>query len=423
MHRLIAVAAVLVLLPCSPAVLAENEPVVEWLGFAAVRAGWVEGQPGWIEGGFGRLAAGGDAPGDRELWVRGETQLGLRFEPSVSWRGKLHAVARASTADNQGDAVGLTEAWARYQRAVGHRGELALTGGLFFFPTSQENIDPLWASPYTLTYSAINSWFAEEFRPLGLDAEWQSYTGQGDIWSLGATVFGGNDTMGTLLAWRGWAMHDRLGGFDEKLPLPPVFSLEDGRYFGAQRHFSTTAFGSDLDGRPGWAARARFDRGQAFSGQVAWVDNRGDRRLHGDEWAWATRFAHAGGHWQVSDSVELMGEFTHGNTRIRFPGSPWVDADFRAAYLMASVATTTGRWSLRHDRFHVDDRLANPAWGLFNDRGRALTLAWIRDIADRSRFGVELLWLESDRSVAAQSGFPADTDGLSLLAEWRIKFH
>jgi hypothetical protein len=422
MYRSTALGAALMLLPFSLPAPAENDPRLEWLGFAGVRGGWVEGQPGWIEGGFGRLAAGGDAPGDSDLWVRAETQVGLRFEPSVSWQAKVHAVARASTASEAGDAVGLTEAWARYRRAIGHQGELALTGGLFFLPTSQENVDPLWASPYTLTYSAINSWFAEEFRPVGLDAEWQSFTEQGEIWSLGATVFGGNDTMGTLLAWRGWSLHDRLSGFDEKLPLPPVFSLEEGRYFGAQRHFSTTAFGSDLDDRPGWAARVRHDRGQTFSGQVAWVDNRGDRRLHGDEWAWATSFMHAGGHWQMAESVELMGELTRGNTRIRFPGSPWVNADFRAAYLMASIDSPTGRWSVRHDRFHVDDRLENPAWGIFNDRGRAFTAAWMRDIGARGRIGIELLWLESDRTVAAQSGFPDDTDGLTLLAEWRTRF-
>ena len=422
MYRIKQFATVIALLSFASAAVAENDSAIELLGFAGVRGGWVEGQPGWIEGGFGRLAAGGEAPGDSDLWIRGETQLGLRFEPSVNWQAKVHAVARTSNAGNEGDAAGLTEAWARYRRAVGHQGELALTGGLFFFPSSQENIDPLWASPYTLTYSAINSWFAEEFRPLGLDAEWQSFTEQGDIWSLGATVFGGNDTMGTLVTWRGWAMHDRLSGFNEKLPLPPVFSLDEGGSFQAQRRFSTTGFGSDLDSRPGWAARARYDRGQTFSGQVAWIDNRGDRMLHGDEWAWETRFMHAGGHWQMTETAELMGEFTHGNTRIRFPGVPWVDADFRAAYLMASIDTNAGRWSLRHDRFHVDDQLENAGWGIFNDRGRALTFAWLHDIGRQSRIGIELLMLESDRTVATQSGFPADTDGLSLLAEWRTNF-
>jgi hypothetical protein len=305
---------------------------------------------------------------------------------------------------------------------VGGRNELLLTGGLFFFPSSQENIDPLWASPYTLTYSAINSWFAEEFRPLGLDAEWQTFTEAGNIWSLGATAFGGNDTLGTLITWRGWAMHDRLSGYNEVLPLPPVFSLDDGGVFQAQRRFATTGFGSDLDDRPGWAVRTRFDHGQAFTGQVAWIDNRGDRLLHGNEWAWNTRLLHAGGHWQVSESLELMGEWTHGNTRIRFPGAPWVDADFRAAYLMASIDTRGGRWSLRHDRFHVDDQIENAAWGIFNDRGRAITLAWMHDLGRSSRLGIELLIQESNRTVAAQSGFPVDTDGTTLLAEWRTWF-
>ena len=422
MYRVATVLAALMLLPVSLPLLADGDDTVELTGFAALRGGWVEGHPGWIEGGFGRLAAGGDGPGDSDLWARGEAQLGLRFNPSISLQGKVHAVSRASTADNEGDAFGLTEAWMRYRRAIGHRGELSLTGGLFFFPSSQENIDPLWASPYTLTYSTINSWFAEEFRPLGVDAEWQTFTPAGNIWSVGATVFGGNDTMGTLIAWRGWAMHDRLSGFNEVLPLPPVFSLDEGSVFEAQRRFGTTGFGSDLDGDPGWALRTRYDHGSSFSGQFALVDNQGDRMLHGKEWAWATSFMHAGGHWQITETAELMAEYTSGDTKIRFPGAPWVYVHFQAAYLMASIDTNAGRWSLRYDRFEVDDKVANPNWGLFDDRGNAVTFAWIRDISASSRVGIELLLLDSDRPVAAQSGFSPDTDGLSLLMEWRMRF-
>lgn len=400
----------------------ETDDSLELIGFAGIRGGWVEGQPGWLENGFGRLWAGGDAPGDSDFHGRGEAQLGLRWRPSLSWETKLHAVGRVEGSGFEGDNLGLTEAWARYRRAIGHQGELAVTGGLFFYPSSQENIDPLWGSPYTLTYSAINSWFAEEFRPLGLDAEWQSFTEQGDIWSLGATVFGGNDTMGTLIAWRGWAMHDRLSGFDETLPLPPVFSLAPGGSFDQQYPGGTTAFGSDLDSRPGWAVRARYDRAQRFSGQLAWVDNRGDRDWHGNEGAWHTRFLIAGGHWQVNEDFELMGEWTHGTTTLGWPGMPWVDADFRATYVMGSWMSPLGRWSVRHDRFHVDDRVWNPMWGIWDDRGRAWTLAWITEIGDHSRLGVEFVTLDSDRTVAAQSGFPADTDGRTLTVEWRVVF-
>ena len=38
-----------------------------------------------------------------------------------------------------------------------------------FLPTSRENVDPLWQSPYTLTLSSLNTWIGEEVRLAGLD--------------------------------------------------------------------------------------------------------------------------------------------------------------------------------------------------------------------------------------------------------------
>jgi len=404
-----------------PAFAQDENP--DWYGFVGVRGGLVEGQAGWPEGGFGRLYGGADGVDDTDPWGRLEAQLGLDWTAGTSWRGRLHGLARAEDSDVPGPAVGLTEAWVGYQRAVGNQSELMARGGLMFYPSSQENIDPLWGSPYTLTYSAINSWFAEEFRPIGLDVEWRRFLESGQEWSAAATVFAGNDTLGTLLAWRGWAMHDRLSVVGERLALPPVFSLEaDGSFGQNQRLFRTTAFGEDLDDRPGLAFRVRTDKPGRFNAQLAWIDNRGDRALHGQEYAWHTRFWLAGGFFRVTESLEMMVELTRGRTTMNFPGMPWVDADFQAAYWLGSIDTAIGRWSLRHDRFTVSDQLRNLGWGVFDDRGQAWTLAWIHRLGERSRFGAELLWLDSRRTVAAQSGFPADTSGASLTLEWRYLF-
>lgn len=391
-------------------------------GFLALRGGWVEGPSAWIEGGFGRFQVGAEGPGNSTGWARGEGQLGIQWEHGASWTGHLHLMGRAEDSDARGRQLGFTEAWVQHQTAVGQRSELFTRAGLFFYPSSMENSDPLWGSPYTLSYSAINSWIGEEFRPLGIDLRWRHFARSDHIYSVAATVFGGNDTMGTLLAWRGWTLHDRLSVFDEPLPLPPVFSLEPDEVFGAQRPFTSTAFGSDLDGRPGWALRARISKARDYQAQLAWVDNRGDRGLHGDEYAWHTRFWLAGASWQASPQIELLGELTSGTTTMNYPGMPWVDADFDAAYLMASTQTGHGRWSLRYDRFRLEDRLQVADWGLFDDSGYAWTLAWIHSLSDRSRLAAELVWLSADRPVAAQSGFAKDASGSMLSLEWRWRF-
>lgn len=396
---------------------------LEWEGFIAARAGVADGPVGWPEGGFGRLYAGGDTDKDFQGFSRFESQLGLNWQPGGSWSGHLHAIARAEDSDVPGPGLGLTEAWIGYQRAVGSNSELRARAGLFFFPSSQENIDSLWGSPYTLTFSAINSWFAEEFRPLGLDLEQRFFSPSGSVYKLGASIFGGNDQLGTLVAWRGWSMHDRLSLVDESLALPRVFSLEADGVFGQfQRPFRTTAFGRDLDGRPGYSLRASFDHDGRISAQLAWVDNRGDRDLHGDEYAWRTGFWHLGGFWGVTERLELIFEATRGNTRMNFPGAPWVDVDFHATYLMASYPTDYGRWSIRHDRFGGSDRIGNLAWGVFDDRGQAWTLAWIRQFGERHRLAAEVLWLDSRRPVALTSTGALDTSGRAISLEWRWLF-
>jgi len=408
------------LAPCSTS--AQTDPF-DWEGFLGVRAGVGEGPVGWPEGGFGRLYAGGDSDADFQGFARLESQIGLNWQSGGSWSGRVHAAARYEDSEVPGPGLGVTEAWLGYQQAVGSSSELRARAGLFFFPSSQENIDPLWGSPYTLNFSAINSWFAEEFRPIGLDLEQSFFTPADSIWRLGATIFGGNDQLGTLIAWRGWAMHDRLSLVDESLALPPVFSLSPDGVFGQfQRPFRTTAFGRDLDGRPGYALRAGFDFKGKASAQLAWVDNRGDRNLHKDEYAWRTGFWLLNGFWSVSERLEVILEATRGNTRMNFPGSPWVDVDFHAAYLMVSRATDHGRWSIRHDRFGVADRIDNPAWGVFDDRGKAWTLAYIRQVDERHRLAAELLWLASQRPVALVSGGPLDTSGGTLTLEWRWLF-
>ncbi|MEN1727552.1 MAG: hypothetical protein AAGJ52_03840 [Pseudomonadota bacterium] len=406
---------------CLP--LMAQSGTVEWEGFIGARAGVADGPTGWPEGGFGRLYAGGDSSEDFDPFGRLEGQVAMNWQSDGSWSGRIHAIARAEDSDVPGPGLGVTEAWLGYQRAGASSSEFRARAGLFFYPSSQENIDPLWGSPYTLTYSALNSWIAEEFRPIGLDLEQRFFGESGFEWQLGATIFGGNDQLGTLVAWRGWSMHDRLSLLEEDLSLPPNFPLEpDGSFGRFQRPFETTSFGDDLDSRPGYALRAGFDNDGRIAAQLSFVDNRGDRELHGDEYAWRTEFWLLGGFWAINEQWELIFEGTRGKTKMNFPGSPWVDVDFHAAYLMASVVTDQGRWSLRHDRFGAADRIGRASWGIYDDGGQAWTLAWVQTLAERHRVGAELLWLDSTRPVSLQSGGALDTGGSTVTVEWRWLF-
>src|SRR5918993_1018028 len=122
------------------------------------------------------------------------------------------------------EGSGLIEAYADGRLIFG-LDEVQLRAGQFFLPTSRENKDALWASPYAISFSALNTWVAQEVRPIGLDLEWRHTLERGHILTTALTAFRGNDSMGALLGWRGWTVGNRISSYDELLPLPQLSSL------------------------------------------------------------------------------------------------------------------------------------------------------------------------------------------------------
>jgi hypothetical protein len=191
--------------------------------------------------------------------IRDQADLGVDWTPAQWLTIHAHGVARKHG--------GVAEAYADLRG-----GEFRLRAGQFFLPTSRENTDRLWSSPYTISFSALNTWIGEEVRPIGAELQWQHLTSNAVVTFAGG-AFRGNDTMGTLLGWRGWAMGNRVAVYDEVLPLPPL------PRFPKQRR-GTVPIGRDLDGRTGYTARARVSLPERATIQFARIDNRGDRELY-----------------------------------------------------------------------------------------------------------------------------------------------
>ena len=93
--------------------------------------------------------------------------------------------------------------------------------GLMWPPVSLEHEGADWHVRDSITPSAINSWIGEEVRPsrCGSDARRQPRR-----LTLRATaaLIAANDTAGTLLTFRGWALHDRTTLAFSRQPLPPL---------------------------------------------------------------------------------------------------------------------------------------------------------------------------------------------------------
>jgi hypothetical protein len=372
-------------------------------GYVAARGVNATGPESWLERGWGRLEAGGD--GDAFF---GTAQLGFDWTPNEHFNLHVSGVGRH---DALGTDAGVVEAYVDGRASFG-LDELQVRAGQFFLPTSRENKDELWTSPYTVSFSALNSWIGEEVRPVGVDLQYRHVTSRGHSLTGGATAFQGNDSMGALLAWRGWAIGNRLSTYGEVLPLPPLSSLDTS--FPLQRKDGTKPFGSDLDGRPGYSARVRYGVPERANVLYTYVDNRGDRELHRGEYAWATKFHLLGAELGNPDRLVVAGEYMRGSTTMG-RGPAFVDADFFAAYLLVSGKTGRHRLTGRYELFNTEEQDFSPA-ELNEENGRAWTLTWMFDVAAAVRLAAELTQVIGDRIDTP------DPDARSVTLEARYRF-
>ena len=328
-------------------------------------------------------------------------QLGIEWRPSQHFDIHVSGIARE-------DDPGLIEAYADARLILG-LDEVQLRAGQVFLPTSRENKDELWASPYTINFSALNTRIAEEFRPIGVDIEWRHVLQRGHIVTTALTGFRGNDSMGALLGWRGWSVGNRLSAYDEVLPLPPL-----SPFFASQRDDGTKPFGQDLDGKTGYAARVRWSVPQRGNVQYAYVDNRGDRELHRGEYAWETSFHILGAEIGNPDDLVVAAEYMRGSTGMGFEPA-FVQGDFYAAYALVSAKRARNRWTARFDLFGVDEKdfsLGGPN----DESGQSWTLAWLFDVTPKVRAGAEFT------QVTGNNFAGEDANGRSVTVELRYTF-
>lgn len=403
--------------------LTASGQVLEWTGFVSSVASAGEGVRPALRGGFGRQLSGGDQTHETAASALDlEARLALRW--SFHENGSLfaHGLAREGAGAASGRRLGLVEAGLDYAWVLADESRLRLRLGQFFYPGSRENIESLWVSPYNIDFSLLNSWVGEEFRPVGADLGYRLNLASGARLEFAATGFCCNDTAGALLAWRGFARHHRLSVYGEDLPTAPLFSLAaDGPAFTRQRAFATEPFGADLDHRLGLAVRSRY-QSEVLTAQLSWIDNRGDRRLHGDQYAWDTRWLQLGWSYEGVDRWIFAGEWQHGKVDMGLRPDPIVDFDFDVFYLLAAFSFDAAwQGSLRLDAFDIDERdfsiaenNAEHGWGL------SANLAWRPD--EHQRWMLEYSWLDSFRPGAPVEGFPASQRARALLLEWRWSF-
>ena len=353
----------------------------------------------FMQGGFGTVRFGSDDSGLR----LGRARFAVTQSLGQLWSAHLDA----SAFDDQGaSALGVTEAYVLFRPYpfAGYR--FRLKAGGFYPPLSLENRAAGWESPYTLSYSAINSWLAVEVRTIGLEGqlEWLG-TRNGHAFDLGLTggVFGWNDRAGVVIANNGFVITDRQTALFGRVGQPGVPALNGAEPF------------MEIDHRAGAYAglEARYlDRAVL---RVLRYDNRADPTAvdtAAHVIAWETRLTAAGLRLEADHGWSAIVQWLAGVTTIA-PQSMTLNWPFQAQFALLSKRFGRGTLSARYDRFAVQTN----APGLYGVQdGHAWTAAYLFDADAHWRFALECIRVVSSSVNRAEQGGPP----LATETQWQL---
>lgn len=359
----------------------------------------------WTSGGLGKVEHRG---------VQADADAVVAWRPDLAPRLSSH-IAFALQSSVRG-VVGLDEAYLRLRRDPEAAVGLTARAGLFFPPASLEHDGAEWTTHHTLTASAIGSWIAEEVKVLGAEATVHTALA-GKPASLTFAAFGANDTAGTLLTFRGWALHDLRATAGQTLPLPPVTPA----FF---QQAPRTRPVIELDGRIGAYAKAEVAMSDALSLSAMVYSNQGDLvALRNGQYSWETRFATVGASLRTPGNTTVLGQVMFGTSRMGLVEGKGAktDVSFGSAYLLVSKPLRKGALTGRIEAFAIDDHSFLDMEDN-HEKGAALTGAWTRPLSGATELITEVVGVWSDRPARVRLGTRADQVDVQTKVALRTRF-
>lgn len=392
--------------------LAGTTLAAEWHGLLDIRAVASDTAASWTEAGLGKQRYGNSHDGLRL------GQALLRVDAELM--DELSTTVIVKAADEGRGIVDVSEAWLSWKPIPASAWQTRIKAGAFFPAISLENDALGWTTSRTLSSSAINSWLGEELRTLGVEAHWARrgrQTGSPHDFGITAAVFGGNDPAGTLLAWRGWSISDRITGLSEPLKLADLPIYRPGAPISKQSRDVREL--REIDNRAGYYLGADYGYDGWLNLALLHYDNRGDPLVvkHG-QYAWPTRFDHLGLRLKPGGDWELLAQWMRVSTSM---GADAVNVHGHAWYALLSHPLGAGHLSLRHDRFGLNehDRLPRDP---NNEQGRSWTLAYRCPLATNINLIGEWLQIDSTRPARSLLGQAPRQRETSLTAALRWQF-
>jgi hypothetical protein len=377
----------------------------------------------WTEGGLGKARYGGLEDHSSNLLSLSHAALLVDASPGelVSLHVQANLDAETDDASRRG-TVGLVEAFGTVRHDTLTWLRLRAKAGLFFPPISLEHHGAGWTTTHTLTPSALNAWIGEEVRAVGAEARAVFVVRDHEITLLGS-AFGGNDPAGTLLHWRGWALHDRQTASGDELALPPISAIGRGGLFGRQAPW--TAPIRELDGRLGWYAGASWRQNGRFELSALRWDNRADpAAFDGFQYGWYTEFDVYGGRLSLPLGLEVLAQRLTGETEmgVARDGTIMAHSEWDASYVMLSGRWGRLRLSARYDTFGAEDLDPFQAEDDNDEDGTAWTAAAIVRVGGEHEVLAEWLRVDSERDFRADLGLPVHAREDLLQLALRVRF-
>jgi hypothetical protein len=362
-------------------------------------------------------------------WQKGTGQLGYhndlgagpqylvaQLETDTDFSATVHA--QWHRAPEPG--IGVTEAWLNWSPLPVSGYRIRARAGVFYPAMSLENTDLAWTSPYTSSFSAINSWIAEEVKTRAVEL---SVSRPGRFFNSNysiqwvAALFQGNDPAGSILTWRGFALHNLQTAIGERVDFANYPSIAAGGIVEPQPAWVEP--NRELDHKTGYYLGAHWLYQDLTEVRLYWYDNRAEPTTfkHG-QYGWDSRFISLAVQHQLSEQWRLLAQYLDGETLM---GQNIVAADYRSSYLMLNYQLERHSVSARYDHFHVTDKDQTPTDDN-NGRGHSWTLNWTYQLTEQLNVAIEHTDLTSAQPNRTQwLGWQADAKqrSTSLIFAYR----
>jgi hypothetical protein len=393
---------------------AQTAHSAEWRGLLDVRAVDAHASRSFTDSGLGKLRYDSDS---------GRFSLGQAvLRGDFDLLDTVGATIDISASDQHHGVLDVREAFLTWSPVPGGAWKTRVKAGQFFPPSSVEiDYDGIgWTPKRTISSSAINSWIGEELRTNGL--EWSAkrlgrYVGAPYDIGFVAAVYTGNDPTGTLLAWRGWSISDRIAGRNEALELAdlPVYR----RHGEIPRQDRNIHPFREVDGRLGYYVGANVNYGSRVELAALHYDNRADPLVVKDwQYGWHTRFDHVSAVLRPRGEWEVLMQAMRGETLM---GDDAVALKFRSWFVLLSHPLGPGTLAARYDRFSTGGHDLIPQ-DPNDETGHGLALAYNWPLTESLAFMTEALLVSSDRSARTQIGDTPKQVERSLTASLRWRF-